>query len=50
MTDIWFAGGIVADGSGEDPVAADVCVTGDTITGSVMRRPMPRRSISTAWS
>ncbi|MEU1973170.1 amidohydrolase family protein [Microbacterium sp. NPDC019599] len=32
MNSIWFSGGIIADGSGDDPVAADVCVTGDTIT------------------
>jgi imidazolonepropionase-like amidohydrolase len=32
MTDVWFAGGVVADGSGEDPAAVDVCVTGDKIT------------------
>ncbi|MGW4526375.1 amidohydrolase family protein [Amycolatopsis sp. NPDC004378] len=32
MTDIWFAGGVVADGSGGDPAAADVCVTDGIIT------------------
>ncbi|MDF2894583.1 MAG: hypothetical protein K0Q46_1369, partial [Rhodococcus erythropolis] len=25
MTDVWFAGGMVADGSGTDPVEVDVC-------------------------
>src|SRR4051812_4966875 len=32
MMDLWFAGGVIADGSGEGPVAVDVCVAGDTIT------------------
>ncbi|MEV4150790.1 amidohydrolase family protein [Amycolatopsis sp. NPDC049691] len=32
MTDVWFAGGVVADGSGADPAAADVCVRDGTIT------------------
>lgn len=32
MTDIWFAGGIVADGSGAEPSAADIRVTDGTIT------------------
>ena len=32
MTDVWFAGGLVADGSGTDPVAVDVCVTDGVIT------------------
>ncbi|MEU0790715.1 amidohydrolase family protein [Amycolatopsis sp. NPDC005961] len=29
---MWFAGGVVADGSGADPAAADVCVTDGIIT------------------
>lgn len=32
MTDTWYAGGRVADGSGEDPAAVDVCVTDGIIT------------------
>ncbi|MDP9100576.1 MAG: amidohydrolase family protein [Actinomycetota bacterium] len=32
MTDIWFAGGLVADGSGQEPAAVDVCVTDGVIT------------------
>lgn len=32
MTDIWFAGGIVADGSGQEATAVDVCVTDGVIT------------------
>lgn len=32
MTDIWFTGGIVADGSGTDPSAVDVRVTDGTIS------------------
>jgi imidazolonepropionase-like amidohydrolase len=32
LTDVWFAGGRVADGSGSDPKAADVCVTDGVIT------------------
>lgn len=32
MTEIWFAGGIVADGSGAEPFAADVCVDDGVIT------------------
>lgn len=32
MSDVWFAGGMVADGSGRDPEAVDVCVTGGVIT------------------
>ena len=32
MTDVWFAGGLVADGSGDEPAAVDVCVTDEVIT------------------
>jgi imidazolonepropionase-like amidohydrolase len=32
LTDVWFAGGLVADGSGNAPTAVDVCVTDDVIT------------------
>jgi imidazolonepropionase-like amidohydrolase len=32
LSDVWFAGGMVADGSGRDPEAVDVCVTGGVIT------------------
>ncbi len=32
MTDLWFAGGLVADGTGRDPVRRDVCVSGDVIS------------------
>jgi imidazolonepropionase-like amidohydrolase len=32
MNKIWFSGGVIANGSGDDPAAADVCVTGDMIT------------------
>ena len=32
MTDVWFAGAVVVDGSGADPVAVDVCVRGDVVT------------------
>lgn len=32
MTDVWFAGGMVADGSGSDPAAVDVCVTDGIVT------------------
>jgi imidazolonepropionase-like amidohydrolase len=32
LTDVWFAGGLVADGSGSDPTAVDVCVMDDVIT------------------
>ena len=32
MTDVWFAGGRVADGSGREPVAVDICATDDVIT------------------
>ncbi len=32
MTEIWFAGGTVADGSGSEPSAADVCVEDGVIT------------------
>lgn len=32
MTDIWLAGGLVADGTGGDPSAVDVCVTDGLIT------------------
>ena len=32
MSDVWFAGGMVADGSGRDPEAVDVCVTEGVIT------------------
>ena len=32
MTDVWFAGGMIADGSGSDPAAVDVCVTDNVIT------------------
>lgn len=38
MSDVWFAGGIVADGSGRDPEAVDVCVTEGVIT-AVGRAP-----------
>jgi len=38
LTDVWFAGGVVADGSGSDPVAVDVCVTDGVIT-AVGRAP-----------
>lgn len=32
MTEIWFAGGIIADGSGVEPSPADVCVEDGVIT------------------
>ena len=32
MTELWFAGGVVADGTGRDPERADVRVTDGTIT------------------
>ena len=32
MTDVWFAGGRLADGSGTEPRAVDVCVTDGIIT------------------
>ncbi|WP_136042223.1 MULTISPECIES: metal-dependent hydrolase family protein [unclassified Microbacterium] len=32
MTEIWFAGGIIADGSGAEPSPADVCVADGVIT------------------
>jgi imidazolonepropionase-like amidohydrolase len=32
LSDVWFAGGRVADGTGTDPVAVDVCVTEGVIT------------------
>ena len=32
MTDVWFAGGMVADGSGTDPVEVDVCVSDGIVT------------------
>ena len=32
MTDVWFSGGVVADGSGADPVAVDVRVSDGVIT------------------
>ena len=32
MSDVWFAGGTVVDGTGRDPVAVDVCVTDGVIT------------------
>ncbi len=32
MTEIWFAGGIIADGSGAEPSPADVCVEDGVIT------------------
>ena len=32
MSDMWFAGGTVVDGSGRDPVEVDVCVTDGVIT------------------
>ncbi|MEV0110457.1 amidohydrolase family protein [Nocardia sp. NPDC050799] len=32
LTDVWFAGGRVADGSGTEPRAVDVCVTDGIIT------------------
>jgi imidazolonepropionase-like amidohydrolase len=32
LTDVWFAGGVVADGSGTDPAVVDVCVTDGIIT------------------
>lgn len=38
MTDTWFAGGIVVDGSGSEPQAVDVCVT-DGIISAVGRAP-----------
>lgn len=38
MTDVWFAGGLVADGSGSEPSAVDVRVTDDVIT-AVGRAP-----------
>ncbi len=34
MTDLWFAGGRVADGSGSEPSAVDVCVTDGIITAT----------------
>ena len=38
MSDVWFAGGIVADGSGSDPAAVDVCVK-DGIVAAIGRAP-----------
>jgi imidazolonepropionase-like amidohydrolase len=38
LTDTWFAGGIVVDGSGSEPQAVDVCVT-DGIISAVGRAP-----------
>lgn len=32
MSEVWFVGGIIADGSGAEPFAADVCVADATIT------------------
>jgi imidazolonepropionase-like amidohydrolase len=32
MTDVWFVGGLVADGSGADPITTDVRVTDGVIT------------------
>jgi imidazolonepropionase-like amidohydrolase len=32
LSDVWFAGGLVADGSGSDPVPVDVCVADGVIT------------------
>lgn len=32
MTDVWFAGGLVADGSGADPSEVDVCVSDGVVT------------------
>jgi imidazolonepropionase-like amidohydrolase len=32
LSDVWFAGGVVADGSGSDPVPADVRITDGIIT------------------
>ena len=32
MSEVWFAGGLVADGSGRDPEAVDVCVADGVIT------------------
>lgn len=33
MTETWFAGGLVADGTGSDPTRLDLCVTDGVITG-----------------
>lgn len=38
MSDMWFAGGLVADGCGRDPEAVDVCVADGLIT-AVGRAP-----------
>jgi imidazolonepropionase-like amidohydrolase len=38
LTDVWFAGGRLADGSGSDPSAVDVCVT-DGIVTAIGRAP-----------
>ena len=38
MADVWYAGGMVADGSGRDPIAADVCV-GDGIITAIGQAP-----------
>lgn len=32
MTEIWFVGGVIADGSGSEPFSADLCVENDVIT------------------
>jgi imidazolonepropionase-like amidohydrolase len=32
LSDVWYAGGVVADGSGRDPEAVDVCVADGIIT------------------
>ncbi len=38
MSDVWFAGGTVVDGSGRDPAALDVCVR-DGVISAVGRAP-----------
>ena len=38
MPDVWFAGGVVADGTGRDPVRADVCVA-DGVVSAIGQAP-----------
>jgi len=38
VPDVWFAGGVVADGTGRDPVRADVCVA-DGVVSAIGQAP-----------
>jgi imidazolonepropionase-like amidohydrolase len=44
LSDVWFAGGTVADGSGSDPEAVDVCVADGVVT-AIGRAPAGARTV-----